>query len=272
MRLNRLAPIFVSGVAIAAVLGYVAGRVRAAGIPTMSPVMTYSGTLTDSGTPVTGMRNIQVQLWDQASGGTAAVCGTQSTAVQVDGGNFQVPLPDACVTAVHASGDLWAEVVVNGASLGRSKIGAVPYAVEAQHAAPVSAMRASSSVAQMVAPSYAATTLLFGTVQFDLAGEYVKETGVFTAKEDGYFSVTCQMHITGAPAQADMGVSVVVNDVAVATQGLIIVSFGGAPLATTLTQLHVGDKVRCDGYQGTSAPLALSGKPEINVFSVARLY
>jgi hypothetical protein len=30
--------------------------------------------------------------------------------------------------------DLWAEVVVDGASLGRAKLGAVPFAVEAAHA------------------------------------------------------------------------------------------------------------------------------------------
>jgi hypothetical protein len=59
---------------------------------------------------------------------------TTSTSIALDSGRFSVALPDTCATAVKASPDAWAEVLVDGASLGRTKIGAVPYALEAGHA------------------------------------------------------------------------------------------------------------------------------------------
>jgi hypothetical protein len=48
-------------------------------------------------------------------------------------GRFQLALPD-CQAAVGASPDLWLEAIVDGKSLGRTKLGAVPYAIEASHA------------------------------------------------------------------------------------------------------------------------------------------
>jgi hypothetical protein len=115
---------------------YVVGRARAAGVPTMPPVMTYSGTLTDpSGTALTGSKNIQIAFWDQATGGATPLCVTPSTMQMLVGGSFQIALPDTCVAAVHANPDVWVEVSVDGAPLTRTKIGAVPYALEAASAA-----------------------------------------------------------------------------------------------------------------------------------------
>jgi hypothetical protein len=74
-----------------------------------------------------------VFFWNAATNGTS-VCNTSSTAIALDSGRFSVALPDACASAVKASPDLWAEVLVNGGSLGRTKINAVPYALEAGHA------------------------------------------------------------------------------------------------------------------------------------------
>jgi hypothetical protein len=114
-------------------LGYLISRARASGIPA-SMAMTYSGVLTDtSGTPLTGSKNILVQLYDQATGGTTQ-CTIGPSSVTLAAGAFSIPLPDSCTAAVHAATDLWVDVFVDGASLGRSKLGAVPYAVEADHA------------------------------------------------------------------------------------------------------------------------------------------
>ncbi len=125
----------VSAVGVAIALGYVMGRARASGIPTSPPVMTYSGTLTDSaGTPLKEAKNIQIQFWDRQSGGSTPVCLTPSSSQPLVAGTFQVPLPDPCVAAVHANAELWAEVIVDGASLGRTKQAAVPYAIEADTA------------------------------------------------------------------------------------------------------------------------------------------
>ena len=112
---------------------YLVGRARAAGAPTTQP-LTYSGTLTDTGgAPITGAKNLQVQIWDAATAGNI-VCSTPSAMQTLIAGNFAVPLPATCVTAVHANPELWTEVLVDGSSAGRSKIGAVPYALEADTA------------------------------------------------------------------------------------------------------------------------------------------
>lgn len=125
----------VGGVSVSAciVLGYLAGRAHAAGIPA-AKTMTYSGTLTDmNGAPLTGMKNIQVQLWDAPAAGVSQ-CLAGPTAVTLAAGGFEMTLPDGCTAAVHANPDLYVEVFVDGASTGRTKLGAVPYAVEADHA------------------------------------------------------------------------------------------------------------------------------------------
>jgi hypothetical protein len=135
MKRLRLVTWGLSLAAVAAGSAYLIGRARAAGIPATAP-MTYSGTLTDtSGIPLTGSQNIQVQFWDMATAGTV-VCttgGGSGPQTLVNGG-FSLALPDSCVTAVHANPDLWAEVLVGGASTGRTKLGAVPFALEADTA------------------------------------------------------------------------------------------------------------------------------------------
>jgi hypothetical protein len=118
----------------AALLAFVVGRAVAGGIPTMDP-LTYSGTLEDAaGAPLSGSHNLEVKLWDGASGGRDPLCTTGSQSVDLNGGHFAVTLPDACTNAVKDNADLWADVLVDGASLGRTKLGAVPYAVEAGRA------------------------------------------------------------------------------------------------------------------------------------------
>lgn len=113
---------------------YLHGRVRAAGAPAAQP-LTYAGVLTNTaGAPLTdASKNLQVTLWDMAIGGTA-VCSVGPNATPLTAGAFQVVLPPACTTAIHAGGDLWIEAFVDGGSVGRSKLGATPYAIEADHA------------------------------------------------------------------------------------------------------------------------------------------
>lgn len=124
--------------AVAAV-GYRVGKARADGVPMMNPLF-YSGTLEDSGRPVEGTRDITIRLWDAATGGTIACPETTAMATPVQSGRFRVALGGACVMAIQRNPELWTEVVVGGTSLGRSKIGAVPYAVEAGRASGASGM------------------------------------------------------------------------------------------------------------------------------------
>ncbi len=107
-------------------------RAGAGGIPATS-ALTYTGVLEDpAGAPITGSKEIRIGLFDAVSGGTEKCTVTQTVALA--NGRFQIALPDTCTAAIAASPDLWVEVVVGGDSLGRSKLGAVPYAVEATRA------------------------------------------------------------------------------------------------------------------------------------------
>jgi hypothetical protein len=111
-------------------VAYFAGRARAAAIPAAA-ALTYSGVLTDAnGAPMTGSMPIQIAVWDAATAGNQ-ICVTASTPQTLVAGAFQVTLPDTCTTAVHTNSDLWVEVLVSGLAIGRTKLGAVPYAVVA---------------------------------------------------------------------------------------------------------------------------------------------
>nr|MBK7070385.1 hypothetical protein [Deltaproteobacteria bacterium] len=114
------------------VAAYRLGRARADGVPMVNPLY-YGGMLDDGGRPVEGTRNVTVRLWDAASAG-ATVCTTNAGATAFSGGRFRVALDGACVGAVRANPELWAELQVEGTVFPRSKLGAVPYALEAGRA------------------------------------------------------------------------------------------------------------------------------------------
>lgn len=123
----------------ATAIGYRAGRARAEGVPAVQP-LTYSGMLEESGSPVTGDRFIFVNLWKDAAGTDTAnrACQTLSTIkTPVSAGWFTVDLDPGCTAAVNANPDLWVEVVVEGQPLPRTKLKAVPYALQAGQAARV---------------------------------------------------------------------------------------------------------------------------------------
>jgi hypothetical protein len=124
--------IFASG----ALLGFGLKSVSADGIPTSDPLF-YSGTLTENGQLVQTPRQLTVNLWSGAmpQPGEVALCSTSVPSTPVLDGRFRVALDPACKTALNAHPDAYAEIVVDGTtSLGRLKVGAVPYSIEADHA------------------------------------------------------------------------------------------------------------------------------------------
>lgn len=128
----RLIGALVFGVAGALALVF-AVRARAAGIPEADG-MTYTGYLEDgAGQPLTGEHSIAVQFWESAEA-EDDLCTASLDSAELQSGRFQVPLPVSCSEAVKASPDVWASVSVDGASLGRTKLGTVPYALEAGRA------------------------------------------------------------------------------------------------------------------------------------------
>jgi hypothetical protein len=133
MRLTRTNLFAAIAAVFLLVAAYRVGRARADGAPTMNPLY-FGGVLDDGGRPVEGMRSITVRLWDAATGG-AAVCTTASPTTTVTAGRWRVTLDAACATAVQTNPNLWAEVSVDGNAFPRSKVGAVPYALEARRAA-----------------------------------------------------------------------------------------------------------------------------------------
>jgi hypothetical protein len=117
------------------VMGFVAyriGRARADGVPMVNPLY-YGGMLDDGGRPIEGARNVTVRLWDAATAGTT-VCTTNAAGTAFSGGRFRVALDNACVGAVRANPELWSELQVDSTTFPRSKLGAVPYALEAGRA------------------------------------------------------------------------------------------------------------------------------------------
>lgn len=130
------------------VAAFLAGLAQAGGIPE-SGALTYSGLLQDSaGAPLSEPQWVEVKFWNDvtASAPNNQVCDTGTpAAIGLVNGRFSIQLPDQCTTGVGNDPQVWAEVFVGAtpsavASLGRAKIGAVPYAVEASHA--VSAVNA----------------------------------------------------------------------------------------------------------------------------------
>jgi len=136
----RTSMIVGAGVAASAAL-FLAGHAFAGGPPTSSPVMTYAGVLLNAdGAPLSGDQTVEIKLWNKAQPATSdsPLCTSMPKVVTLDtAGRFSVPL-DVCVAAVKANANTWVEVVLesNGTatSLGITKMGAVPYAIEAEHA------------------------------------------------------------------------------------------------------------------------------------------
>jgi hypothetical protein len=86
------------------------------------------------GSPVTGSRAISVTLWKSATGSAAAdrACLTvPGSNTDVAAGFFAIDLDPSCTAAVNANPDLWVEITVAGQALPRTKLKAVPYALEA---------------------------------------------------------------------------------------------------------------------------------------------
>jgi hypothetical protein len=126
--------IYASLVTVTALATLLAVRARAAGIPD-ADVLTYTGYLEDAdGRPLQSTVSVAVELWTGAEAGAGKkVCEAVAETVELQAGRFQVPLID-CDAEVKKNPNLWTEVRVDGASLGRTKLGAVPYAIEAAHA------------------------------------------------------------------------------------------------------------------------------------------
>ena len=149
-------------VALGALCAYGARHVFADGIPASDPLY-YAGYLTENGEPVNATRDLAIRLWPnaQAAPGESALCSTDVGNTSIVEGRFRVPLSQSCAQAIRQRSDTYVEVVVDtDLSLGRAKIGAVPYAIEAERAGSASSAR--GALLEQLVPSGA-------VMAFDLA-------------------------------------------------------------------------------------------------------
>jgi hypothetical protein len=166
-------------------------RVRAAGAPTTN-ALTYTGYLALlDGTAVNGSKNLALLAYDGATAGNL-VCQVLSTPVVVTAGRFQLALPDVCATAVKAKADLWIDVQVDGASIGRTKLGAVPYALEASHAVSAdSATAATGTLATSVGDLTTRLTALEATNVHTMDSKFIQRTDVAANGDTGTHWDSC---------------------------------------------------------------------------------
>lgn len=255
----------------------IALRANAAGIP-QADVLTYTGYLEGAdGAPLTDTHSLAVRFWDVDKGGKA-VCSGELASVSLVSGRFQVPLPADCVDAVKANPNLWVDVQVDGSSLGRSKLGAVPYSLEAGRAseaeraneaagaleerlAAIEAQLAtrSSAGAHMSAlqsiPTNTPTVVKFDTEDWDDASEYDPAKGTFTAKLAGRYAATCRTRYeTGSPGAVSWySVGLYVNGTIVAADGLWSDGFTASRNVSGVLALKAGDKLTCQAYHERGA-------------------
>lgn len=109
----------------------------AEGAPTMKPLF-YAGTLEANGKLATGAHSITLTFFDAETGGNQ-VCLSETPNVPVEAGRFRVEVSADCVAKLKVQPDVWAAMLFTGPDGVphqlplRTKIGAVPFAMEAQH-------------------------------------------------------------------------------------------------------------------------------------------
>ena len=117
-----------------AILAYEAGRARA-GVPT-TQALVYSGFLTDdTGAPIKGQRSIAVDLYGSSDpSDDVPLCDavSQNIDLTLTDGYFSLVLNDDCSVKVQEDKtEPWVEVRVDGNPMPRTRIAAVPYALQA---------------------------------------------------------------------------------------------------------------------------------------------
>ncbi|MBI5495859.1 MAG: hypothetical protein HY904_12615 [Deltaproteobacteria bacterium] len=132
MKTDRLT-LTLAGAACAAA-GFLGHRALAT-VPTNN-ALTYTGRLTQNGAPLSGTHTLQVKAY-AAQGDTSAACVSPVGPVDVVDGFFRIPV-DNCRAKFAELAGLWVEVLRDDVPVApRTKVGAVPYAVEAERAANV---------------------------------------------------------------------------------------------------------------------------------------
>ncbi len=220
----KLGLIGVVSLGLAVGLGY-GLRAFASGTPSTN-ALSYAGVLEDATGPITGSHNIQVIFYDAATAGNELCQSPPATAVGVVNGHFSLSLPDSCTAAVAAGPNVWVDVLVDGSDTGRAKIGAVPYAIEANHtpnadnatpdggiATSISGLQGSVTTLQQklepgplfqvrnsTSAGAAGTTVVWNLVDVDTNSAYSTTTGLYKVPVAGTYAVYFDLLLPNAPA------------------------------------------------------------------------
>jgi C1q domain len=277
-------------------------RVFADGAPTQQPLF-YSGTLEQDGAPAAGEFTITLTLHDAETGGDD-LCEVSSAAT-VEGGRFRIDA-SACAAALRAEPDAWAGVSFQGedgverAIEGRTKIGAVPYALEADHAMTASgANGALASALQSLTervdaledrtekssgfsalqsdpltitpPNPEPVTVPFDNELYDFDDEYNPSSGVFKTKEGGYYEFTCMIAWNPSTSITDTWeVGIRLNEYERLYNGWISDGRAATREIHAVLKLNPGEEVRCTALQGSSTPTPLNHDSPYNQFAGRR--
>jgi len=134
-------------------------RVGAGGVPETG-ALRYAGKFEDAeGKPLTGEHALQINLWKDTKS-ELPLCLSQPKKQQLDGGYFSIVLPDNCTEHVHMHKELLSEVLLDGVSMGKAKLGAVPYALEAAHTISADTARSASGELQTTVDNLSRKTRL----------------------------------------------------------------------------------------------------------------
>ena len=113
-------------------------RVLAEGAPTTKPLF-YAGTLESGGKLASGAHSIVLTFFDAETAGKQ-LCVSETNKAPVEAGRFRVEVTADCVATMKKSPDVWIALRFTGPDgvphelPERTKVGAVPYAMEATHA------------------------------------------------------------------------------------------------------------------------------------------
>jgi len=126
-KIALLVGLFAAVIVTSGLVSYWASTARALSVPKTTPLF-YSGLLTDgSGKPLTATSAIVgLDIYDLQTGGNSK-CSMAPASAQLTQGRFRIALSSTCVTVLQDNPDLWIEVTVGAAAMGRTKIGAMPY-------------------------------------------------------------------------------------------------------------------------------------------------
>jgi hypothetical protein len=106
------------------------------------------------GSPLTSAgHNLEIKLWSTGPTGGTALCDTAVPAPTFtldNSGRFSTQLDDTCI---GANAGAFVEILLDGNTLGRTKLGAVPYAIEANHAVSADTATTTGMLDQQVVPS-----------------------------------------------------------------------------------------------------------------------